>query len=71
VVMMRVDLRRWPYHAQGRMWGQARDGRLWGLISWEQRVSVDGDATTIPYAAWVPAEQLSQPRGWNARPCAG
>lgn len=61
VAMMRVDLGRWPYHGQARMWGRASDGQLWALISWQQRISVDGDATTLSYAAWVPADQLSQP----------
>jgi hypothetical protein len=59
--MMRVELNRHPYHAHLRMLGDGRDGRQWGLITWHQRVSVDGDGRTVPYAAWVPAGQVSQP----------
>jgi hypothetical protein len=64
--MMRVDLNRRPYHAQLRMLGDGRDGRQWALITWQQRVSIDGDGRTMPYAAWVPAGQLSQP-AWMER----
>jgi hypothetical protein len=59
--MMRVDLNRHPYHAQLCMLGDGRDGRQWALITWQQRVSIGGDGRTVPYAAWVPAGQLSQP----------
>ena len=58
---MRVDLHRQPYHANVRMLGDADDGRQWALITWQQHVSIDGHGRTVPYAAWVPAGQLSQP----------
>jgi hypothetical protein len=64
--MMRVDMNRHPYHAQLRMLGDGRDGRQWALITWQQRVSMDGDGRTVSYAAWVPAGQLSQP-SWTER----
>jgi hypothetical protein len=59
--MMLVDLNRHPYHAHLRMLGDGYDGRQWALITWRQRVSIAGYGRTIPYAAWVPAGQLSQP----------
>jgi hypothetical protein len=59
--MMRVDLNRHPFRAQLYMLGDGRDGRQLALITWQQRVSVDGGGRTVPYAAWVPAGQLSQP----------
>ena len=64
--MMRVDLDRRPYQAHLRMLGDGADGRQWALITWQQRVSIDGDDSTIAYAAWVPAGQLSQP-AWMGR----
>jgi hypothetical protein len=64
--MMRVDLNRRPYHAHIRMLGDGRDGRQWALITWPQRVSINGDGCTVPYAAWVPAGQLAQP-SWMER----
>jgi hypothetical protein len=59
--MMRVDLNRHPYHAQLRMLGDGRDGRQWALITWLQHVSIEGQGSSVPYAAWVPAGQLSRP----------
>jgi len=68
--MMRVALNRHPYHAQLCMLGDGRDGRQWALITWEQRVSIDGDGRILPYAAWVPAGSCRARSGWNARRCA-
>jgi hypothetical protein len=66
--MMRVDLNRHPYHAQLRMLGDGHDGRQWVLITWQQRISIEGHGSTVPYAAWVPAGQLSQPPWMTQEP---
>jgi hypothetical protein len=43
------------------MLGDADDSRQWALITWQQRVSVEGHGQTMPFAAWVPAGQLARP----------
>ena len=66
--MMCVDLNRRHYHAHLRMLGDGQDGRQWALITWQQRVSIDGHGQTMPYAAWVPAGQLTQPPWMEREP---
>jgi len=64
---MLVELRgRWPYQVRLLAWGKASDG-WWGLVVWEQRVRVAGDAERMLYAAWVPSGQLSKPHWVTAR----
>ena len=65
---MRVNLDRRPYHAHVRMLGDGQDGRQWALITWQQRVSIDGQGHIVPYAAWVPAGQLCQPSWMESQP---
>ena len=55
-----VHLRRWPFNCHAQAWGLASDG-WWGLITWEQPVRIHGEAGTLRYAAWVPADHLSKP----------
>jgi hypothetical protein len=59
--MTRVDLNRPSYHAQLHLLGDGRDGRQWALITWQQRVSIDSDGGTMPYAAWCPLGKALSP----------
>jgi hypothetical protein len=57
-----VELNRWPFSAFVRSWGRDRAGGWWGLITWNQRVRVNGERAELAYAGWVPAEQLRRPQ---------
>jgi len=56
-----VELNRWPFNAFVRTWGHADDSGWWGLITWDQRVRINGERRRLDYAGWVPADQLRRP----------
>ena len=61
---MAVHLDRPPHSARLVAWGRAQH-IWWGLVTFRQRIVVDGREEELPCAAWVPASSLRQP-SWSS-----
>src|SRR5690349_14184723 len=61
---MAVHLDRPPHSGRLVAWGRAPHG-WWGLVTWRQRVLVNGQPDEVPVAAWLPASSIRRP-SWSS-----